>query len=355
MNTISELLKLFENIKQVNILDVLVAIIIVVIFKIFSSIFAYIIIKMFYLKIKDKKKIKKNGFYKPLKLFFVLLGIYIGLTVLKIPENIFSNITKIFRICTIFLITRGSANLFNSDSDTFEKVKEKLNFKGSDTAINFLSKIIKTIIYIIAGFIITKELGYDLNGLAAGLGIGSVVIALAAQELAKNIIGGFSIIIDKPFGIGDYVETATFKGTVEDITFRSTRIRDLNNQIIVVPNSVIADASLINATKREKRRFELRLTLELTTPLEKVHELSNILKETLSTHTSILQDSILVYFDTISNNGIDLQIIAYTSIVDFNEFIQFKEELNYEILATVEKQQIELAYPSQTVYLKNNE
>ena len=303
-------------------------------------------------KNKDKKKIKRNGFYKPLKIFFVVLGLYIGLATLKIPENIFLRITQIFKICTIILLAKGSANLFNSDSDTFEKVKNKLNFKGTDTAINFLSKIIKTIIYIIVGFIITKELGYDLNGLATGLGIGSVVVALAAQELAKNIIGGFSIIIDKPFEIGDYIETTTCVGTVEDITFRSTRIRDINNQIIVVPNSILADSSLINATKREKRRYELRLTLELTTPLEKVHELSDILKEVLNSHTSILKNSILVYFDTISDNGIDLQIVAYTSIIDFNQFIAFKEQLNYEILATVEKQQVELAYPSQTIYVK---
>lgn len=354
MNIINQLLNVFENIKHINIFNLALAIIIAIVFKIFSSVFAYIIIKMFNLRNKDKKKIKRNGFYKPLKVFFVLLGIYVGLRVLGIPENIFSSITKIFKICTIFLIAKGSANLFNSDSDTFEKVKGKLNFKGTDTAVNFLSKIIKTIIYIIAGFIITKELGYDLNGLATGLGIGSVVVALAAQELAKNIIGGFSIIIDKPFEIGDYIETTTCVGTVEDITFRSTRIRDINNQIIVVPNSIVADSSLINATKREKRRYELRLTLELNTPLEKVHELSNTLKELLNSHTSILKDSILVYFDTISNNGIDLQIISYTSIIDYKEFLGFKEQLNYEILATVEKQQIELAYPSQTVYVKNN-
>lgn len=352
MNIINQLLNVFENIKHINILNLTIAIIIAIVFKIFSSVLAYIIIKMFNLRIKDKKKIKRNGFYKPIKIFFVLLGIYIGFKVLEIPENIFSNITKIFKICTIFLIAKGSANLFNSDSETFEKVKEKLNFKGTDTAVNFLSKIIKTIIYIIAGFIITKELGYDLNGLATGLGIGSVVVALAAQELAKNIIGGFSIIIDRPFEIGDYIETTTCVGTVEDITFRSTRIRDINNQIIVVPNSIVADSSLINATKREKRRYELRLTLELNTSLEKVHELSNTLKELLNSHTSILKDSILVYFDTISNNGIDLQIISYTSIIDYKDFLEFKEQLNYEILATVEKQQIELAYPSQTVYLK---
>ncbi len=349
---INSLLNIWNNIKNINLFNLAIAIIIAIVFKIFSSIFAYIIIKMFHLKNKDKKKIKKNGFYKPIKIFFTLLGIYIGLAVLKLPTSIFAVITKIFKICTIVLVANGFANLFSLNSEAFERMKDKMNFKGSDTALNFLSKVIKTVIYIVAGFIVTKEIGYDLNGLATGLGIGSVVVALAAQDLAKNIIGGFSIIIDKPFGIGDYIETTACIGTVEDITFRSTRVRDVNNQIIIVPNSVIADACLINATKREKRRFELKLTLDLTTPLDKVHEFTNIIKEILNSHTSILPESIQVYFDTIGNNGIEVQIAAYTSIIDFNQFIEFKEQLNYEILAIAHKQEITLAYPSQTIYVK---
>lgn len=352
MKFINEILEAFKNLSLENIIDIGIGLAIIVIFKILSSSFAYIIVKMFKFKVKDRKKIKENGFYKPLRTFFVVLGIYIGAMALKLPEDIFSVVTKIFKICIIMLTAKGFANLFDSSSETFSKIREKLHIEGTDTTINFFSKIAKGLIYIVAAFIVIAEFGYDLSGLATGLGISSVVIALAAQDIAKSFLAGLSIISDRPFDIGDYIEVDTFAGTVEDITFRTTRIRDINNQIIVLPNSFLTTASIINGTKREKRRYNLLLTLELNTPLEKVADLTENIKLTLNTNSHVLKENIRVFFDTISANGIDLSVSFYTDILDFEEFLKFKEEINYTLLEIVEQKHIELAYPSQSIYLK---
>ena len=352
MNFINEIIKIFKSLALENIIDIGIGLAIIVIFKIFSSSFAYIIIKMFKFKVKDKKKIKSNGFYKPLKAFFILLGIYIGVMALKLPGDIFDIATKIFKICTIIIISKGFANLFDASSETFNAIRERLHIEGTDTTINFFSKIAKGLIYIVAAFIVISEFGYDLSGLAAGLGIGSVVIALAAQDIAKSFVAGVSIITDRPFDIGDYIEVDTYAGTVEDITFRTTRIRDINNQIVVLPNSFLTTASIINATKREKRRYYLLLTLELNTPLEKVANLSENIKLTLNTHPNIIKEDIRVFFDTISANGIDISISFYTDIIDLEDFMKFKEEINYALLKMINEANIELAYPSQSIYLK---
>lgn len=354
MNFINEILNILKNISIENIIDIGIGLAIIVIFKILSSSFAYIIIKMFKFKVKDKKKIKENGFYKPLRTFFVLLGVYISAMSLKLPENIFSVITKVFKICVIILSTVGFANLFNSNSDTFSKFREKIHFNGTDTTINFFSKIAKALVYIVGTFIVIAELGYDLSGLVAGLGIGTAVIALAAQDVAKSMLAGFSIISDRPFDIGDYIEVDIYKGTVEDITFRTTRIRDINNQIVVLPNSLLTTTSIINGTKREKRRYQLLLTLELNTPLEKVSELTENIKLTLSNYPNIDNESIRVFFDTISINGIDISIGFYTDLIELVDFLKFKEDINYILLELIEKSNIELAYPSQSIYLKKD-
>lgn len=307
---------------------------------------------MFKFKVKDKKKIKENGFYKPLKTFFALLGIYIAAIVLKLPDNIFGIITKLFRICIILLTAKGFANLFDSSSESFTKIREKLHMNGTDTTVNFFSKIAKGLIYIVAAFIVIAEFGYDLSGLVTGLGISSVVIALAAQDVAKSILAGLSIISDRPFDIGDYIEVGTYAGTVEDITFRTTRIRDINNQIVILPNSFLTTTSIINATKREKRRYDLVLTLELDTPLEKVADLSENIKLALNTNSHVLKENVRVYFDTISADGIAISINFYTDITDLEEFLKFKEDINYTLLDMIKKSNIELAYPSQSIYLK---
>ena len=107
MNFINEIIENLKHISFEKIIDIGIGLAIIVIFKILSSSFAYIIVKMFKYKEKDKKKIKENGFYKPLKAFFVLLGVYIAAMSLKLPENIFATITKIFKICTIILLSKG--------------------------------------------------------------------------------------------------------------------------------------------------------------------------------------------------------------------------------------------------------
>lgn len=332
--------------------NIIIAILIILFFKIISSKIAYILIKMFNLKEKDKNKIKNNAFYKPIKTFIVILSIYIATLCFEIPANIKLIIAKIFKICIIFLAAKGFSNLFDISSDSFNKIKLKLNFHGNDTLVNFASKIFKAIVYIIAGFIIISELGYDLNGLVAGLGISSVVIALATQDIAKSLFGGICIILDKPFGIGDYISVNNFEGTVEDITFRTTRIRTSSKDLVIIPNSEISSASIVNTSRKEARLFNLLLTIELTTPLEKVMDYKLQILDLLNTNDYILKDSIKVFVDTISTNGIDLKITFHTNIVDYMQYLKFKEEINFNILNIAQKNNIEFAYDSKTIYLK---
>lgn len=354
MKFLNEILDFFKNLTIENAIDIGIGLAIIVIFKIISSSLAYIIVKMFKFKIKDKNKIKNNGFYKPLKSFFVILGIYIGFMVLKLPADVFAGITKIFKICVILLATKGFSNLFDSNSESFAKLREKLNFDGNDTTINFFSKVAKALIYIIAGFILITELGYNLGGLATGLGISSVVIALAAQDIAKSFLAGISIISDRPFEIGDYITVGDLSGTVEDITFRTTRIRNADNQVIVIPNSVLTDNNIINSSKRESRRFFTVLTLELDTPLEKVTQLTENIKLALTTHPQVINETVKVFFETISADGIDLSIDLKTSALEYVDYLKFKEEINYTLLDMVNQAKIGLAYPSQSIYLKKD-
>ena len=354
MKFLNEILDFFKNLTIENAVDIGIGLAIIVIFKIISSPIAYMIVKMFKFKVKDKNKIKNNGFYKPLKSFFVILGIYIGFMVLKLPADIFAVITKIFKICVILLATKGFSNLFDSNSESFAKLREKLNFDGNDTTINFFSKVAKALIYIIAGFILITELGYNLGGLATGLGISSVVIALAAQDIAKSFLAGISIISDRPFEIGDYITVGDLSGTVEDITFRTTRIRNADNQVIVLPNSVLTDNNIKKKKKRDCRRFRIVLTLELDTPLEKVTQLTENIKLALTTHPQVINETVKVFFETISADGIDLSIDLKTSALEYVDYLKFKEEINYTLLDMVNQAKIGLAYPSQSIYLKKD-
>lgn len=357
MENINNFIETIKSIQMNQIIDILIAIVIFLIFRILSRSLSYITIRMFTPKIKNKKLIKNNPFYSPLRIFYVILGIYISILLLKnsigISNEIISIITKIFRISIILLCANGIANSLTINSNLINRIKEKINPEIEDTMFKFILKAIRIIIYIIAGFLILTELNYNLNGLVTGLGIGSVVITLAAQDTAKNLFGGLVIFLDQPFVVGDWIEVDKYEGTVEDITFRSTRVRAFENSLINIPNSTIANASIINWSRMEKRRNKVNLCLELSTPIEKVQKVQNRIKELLKKHDDVIDDTITVRFDNITDNGINLLICSYTNSIDYASFIEEKEKINFKIMQILKEENVELAYDTKTIFVKN--
>ena len=240
----------------------------------------------------------------------------------------------------------------HKDSKIFKKI---LNMSESDNVNDFFCRIFRGLTWIVALFIIMTELGFDLSGLATGLGIVSAVLALAAQELVKNLLSGFSILTDKPFVIGDWIEVGEFSGTVVDISFRSTRIKALNNTIITIPNSKIATEYVINWNKIKSRRVEILLGLELNTPTEKVKKIIKEMKLVLKKNSHVIAETVQVNFSEIANCSNDIKIFLYVNETNYIKYLNAKQDVLYDLLTLIEKENVNLAYPTQTVYVKNTE
>ena len=352
-----QILIFLSNIKTVQILDIIVAICIIMFFRIFSTSISYIIIRMFKLKVKNKKVIKESAFYNPLRIFFNILGVYIAVIFLKTPLKISNDlmviVTKIFEIISVIAFAKGLAASFIPKSTLAKKIKERTNQKVEDSMFDFVLKIIRAVIYIIAAFIVFTILGINLNGLVAGVGLGGVIVTLAAQDTAKNLFGGLVIFLDKPFVVGDWIEMSPYEGTVEDITFRSTRVRTFENSLVNIPNSVISNSSIVNWSKMEKRRYKMHLCIELDTPLEKLERFMERVREMLQQRDAIFDETIMVRFDEIVDNGINILISSYTDSVDYSSYLAEIENINKKIMKILREEDIELAYDTKTVYMKN--
>ena len=351
-----QIINLIVSITSKQIIDIMIAIGIIIFFRIFSSSIAYTIIKMFKFKTRNKKKIKESAFYRPLRIFLSLLGIYIAILFLKQPLKISNEVmftaTKVFQIISVIVFAKGLAASFTAEAILVKKIKERLNRDLEDSMFDFLLKISRAIIYVVAAFIIITLLGINLNGLIAGLGISGVIITLAAQDTAKNLFGGLVIFLDKPFTVGDWIEMSPFEGTVEDITFRSTRIRTFENSVVNIPNSIISESSVINWSKMEKRRYKTNLCIQLDTPLEKLEKLQARIREMLQEKEGIYDESIIVKFDEIKDNGINILVCSYTDSVDYLSYLAEKENINCKIMKIIREENIELAYDTKTVYVK---
>lgn len=343
--------------QMTHLIDIWIAIGIFLLFRIFSSPLSYIIIRMFKFKEKKISKIKESAFYQPLRVFFVVLGIYLAIVFLKEPFSISDKVmqiaTKVFKIVSILTFAKGFAKSFTIESTFVKKMQSKMNQKVEDSMFQFGLKIVRVIIYLVAGFLIITELGFNLNGLVAGLGIGGIIITLAAQDTAQNLFAGLVIFLDKPFMVGDWIEMDPFEGTIEDITFRSTRLRTFENALVNIPNSIIANSSIINWSKMEKRRYKMNLCIEMDTPLEKLEKFKTRVQEMLASREAIYDNSIVVKFDTISENGLNVLICSFTDSVDYTSFIAEKEEINMKIMNILKEEEIQLSYDTKTVYVKN--
>ena len=352
-----QLVEFWNRLTSIQVVDIIIAIGIIVFFRIFSGTFSYMIIRVFKIKSKKAKEIKESAFFKPLKIFFIILGIYLAIVFLRVPlqinEQVMDIVTKTFKIISVIEFAVGLANSFTSKTILGKKLRKSLSDKMDDTVFEFVLKITRVLIYIIAIFLVLAILEINLTGLVAGLGLGGVIVTLAAQDTAKNLFGGLVIFIDKPFVVGDWIQMDNYEGTIEDITFRTTRIRTFENALVNIPNAIIADASVTNWIKMEKRRYKTNLCVELDTPLEKLDLLKTRIEKMLQERESVYDDSIIVRFDQITDNGINILIYTYTNSVDYASYLKEVEDINVKIMKILNEENIELAYDTKTVYVKN--
>lgn len=277
------------------------------------------------------------------------------INILPTSKQILYNLNTIFSVVVIFFITKAIATLITQDSIIGKKV-----FKNSkNTAVNrFICQLLRAVLWLIAFIISATRLEFDLSifsGLIAGLGIASAGAALAAQDIVKSILSGMAILSDKPFVIGDWIEVDQFQGTVIDITFRSTRIKAYNNAVVTIPNSTITSNYVVNWNRLTSRRVDTILKLSLDTPSDKMKKIVKEIKLVLQNNPKVIKETVEVNFFDITPTSCDIKIYLYVREAEYNNYLQVKQELLCNLLYLFEKENIELAYPTQTLFVKRKE
>ena len=351
MEQINGLISFFTNITREQVIDLLIAFIVAGIFVILSPAISYLIIKMFKLKEKDKNKIKSNPFYLPLKALFICIGIYFGILVINPPANVMVIVKKVFDIAIICIIAKGLVNFVDPKKGIVRKLRNDDMPDGNKTVASFTGKILKYIIYVGAALLILAVWGINPSSLIAGLGIGSAVVALAAQDFVKNLISGFSILSDKPFLVGDWIQVGTNEGEVIEISFRTTKIRTSDNTIVTIQNSIFNTNLVINWSRMKERRYLMNIKLPLNTNSDQVEKVINRIKFVLMNDNDVIEDSIQVNLDTIDTVGMNLMIYMYTANVEYVPYLAFRTKVNEKILKVLESENINISYPGQNVYV----
>lgn len=219
-----------------------------------------------------------------------------------------------------------------------------------DQLYPILRKTAKVFVVLITALLVVQNWGYDISALLAGLGIGGLALALAAQDTVSNLFGAIAIFIDRPFQVGDMVSLEGYSGTVESIGLRSTRLRTFEGTCVTLPNSLMTKAKIENLSNRTARRNLFTVGLTYETPLAKVKRAVEVLKDVIGQHPDT--DNCRVYFSSFGESALNIEVQLWTKrYADYDAYVASLEQLNLAIKERFDAEGIEMAYPSRTVYL----
>jgi len=272
---------------------------------------------------------------------------YLGLKTLKMPMGIDRVINALQLAVITFFATRiiivflgYSLNLYLS------KKKEDTTLVRS---LEGMLRVVKFLIWALAVIIFLDNIGFKVSTIIAGLGIGGVAVAIAAQALLKDFFSYFSIVFDRPFKLGDFIIIGDFMGTVEHIGIKTTRIRSLGGEQVIFSNTDLTDSRVRNYMLMEKRRVLFRIGVTYQTPLNKLKEISKIIENIIKNTKDTVFDR--AHFFSYGDFSLIFEVVYYVIGPDYNKYMDIQQQINFAIKEEFEKQGIEFAYPTQRLYV----
>jgi MscS family membrane protein len=287
----------------------------------------------------------------PVALLIVVIGAVAALKVLKLPSwgdrAVAYGYTLAFSFVVFWLLLRA----FNTLLDHMHEVARHRHM-GVAAFMPWIKKALLTIFVIFGVLMVAQSLGADVKAFLAGLGIGGLAVALAAQDTIANVFGSVVIAIDHPFKIGEFVQVGGNSGAVEDIGLRSTRLRRADKALVIIPNKTVAAEPIINLSRFTMRRVEQTIGLTYDSKPEQIAGLVDEIREMILASPEIDKPSVIVQFTNFSASSLDVWIVYQTLDPDFVKHLKLKERFNMEIMRAVQRRGLAFAFPTQTVLLE---
>ncbi|SDI64844.1 mechanosensitive ion channel family protein [Natribacillus halophilus] len=312
------------------------------------------------------KKISRHGkspflenllyaFEKPMRMLIVVLGVYFAIVYLSPQPDVMVVVNRLLRTFLIVFLGWGFFNFSGTSSDLFTRLGRKIDDDKDSMLIPFISRVLRGLIIVLMFTVIAMEWDYDINGFIAGLGLGGLAFALAAQDTIANFFGGVILVTEQPFKKGDWIETSTVEGVVEDIAFRSTKVRTFAEGLVTIPNSTMANDSITNWSEMRTRQVFSSIYLKYNSPVENVRNVLNRVDQELRDSPEIHPEEIEVYVREFEENGMEMLLYYFTYKTRWTEWLQVKQDFNMRILEIMEEENVEIALPSRDLYMQEEQ
>jgi MscS family membrane protein len=278
-----------------------------------------------------------------------VLGMFIALAVLNLPPEWDRALVLGFKAATMTVVFWGLLRAVDVFSETMTGLA-----KNRDSSVHgfipLIQKAARTFLIIVAVILVVQNLGYSVSSLLAGLGIGGLAVALAAQETLGNFFGSVSLVADRPFKVGDWIQVGgKVDGDVEEIGMRSTKVRTWSKSVMSIPNKVLANEIIENWSKMPKRRVKQYIGVTYSTPADSMHDLVEDIKQLLKEDEGVQQDFILVNFTDFGESSLQILVYYFTSTTAWLAHMDIRQRINIKIMKAVEARGSSMAFPTRSL------
>lgn len=292
-----------------------------------------------------------DGIEKPSGYIFLLAFFYLTYSNLQFSVSISHFLAVTLEIALSFAIVWLFYNLAEVFSKYLGVLTSKTETELDDQLIPLIRKTLRFFVVVMGVIAILQNNGYNVASLIAGLGIGGLAVALAARETLANFFGSLTIFLDRPFKIGDWIKTGNVEGTVEEVGFRSTRVRTFYNSLVSVPNSNLANMDIDNLGLRKYRRLKTILNLTYSTTPEQMEAFVEGIKAIVKANKHFRQDYYEVHFNSFGAHSLDVLVYVFFDVPDWSTELQQRHNFLLEILRLAKEVGVEFAFPTQTLHM----
>jgi small-conductance mechanosensitive channel len=296
----------------------------------------------------DSAEILADTFGRTKLIILAVVSLYAGSTVLVLPTTIAS----LLRYLAIIMggIQIGIwASFFTATLVTYAITR-----KGEETdlasAAGVVTLLAKVLVWSAVLLLVLDNLGFTITTLVAGLGVGGIAIAMAAQNILSDLFASLSILLDKPFKVGEFVIVGDMLGVVENIGLKTTRIRSLGGEELVFSNSDLLSSRIRNYRTLQERRIVFTIGVEYSTPYEKVRRISQMIREIIESIESTRFDR--SHFASYGDFSLNFETVYYVLEPDYAKYMDIQQEINLRIFQKFEEEGIVFAFPTRTIHLK---
>jgi MscS family membrane protein len=296
----------------------------------------------------------KSKFISAQGVFFFSAFWLFGLDYLELDYKVYRTLLRLgivsFTVASVFT----TSQIVDVICQFLEDKARKSDNKFDDILVPLIRKTAKFLVFAIGIIFVGDSLTLDMKNILAGLGIGGIAFALAAKDTISNLFGSLTVLLDRPFSIGDWVLIdGKIEGTVVEVGLRSTRIRTFYDSLISVPNGSLINVHIDNLGKRTYRRYNTNVALQYDTPPEKVEAFCEGVRQIILAHKWTRKDYFHVYFNSMGDSSLNILVYLFWNVPDWSAELQERHRLLIDILRLGNEMGVEFAFPTQTVHLYN--